>query len=90
MTGCIIERNGSLRLKVSLGRNHQTGKYESYYETFHGNRTEAQKRLRQILTELDKGIFTKPGKTTVADYLNTWLQDYCKPTLSPHLSLIHI
>ncbi|MFC2060135.1 tyrosine-type recombinase/integrase [Chloroflexota bacterium] len=83
MRGCIIERNGSLRLKVSLGKNPQTGKYESYYETFHGNRTEAQKRLRQVLTELDKGIFTKPSKTTVADYLNTWLQDYCKPSLSP-------
>ncbi len=83
MRGCIIERNGSIRLKVSLGKNPQTGKYESYYETFHGGRTEAQKRLRQILTELDKGIFAKPGKTTVADYLNTWLQDYCKPSLSP-------
>jgi len=83
MRGCIIERNGSLRLKVSLGKNPQTGKYESYYETFHGNRTEAQKRLRQILTELDKGIFAKPGKTTVAEYLSTWLQDYCKPSLSP-------
>lgn len=83
MRGCIIERNGSLRLKVSLGKNQQTGKYESYYETFRGNRTEAQKRLRQILTELDKGVFAKPGKATVADYLNTWLQDYCKPSLSP-------
>jgi integrase len=83
MRGCIIERNGSLRLKVSLGKNQQTGKYESYYETFHGNRTEAQKRLRQILTELDRGVFAKPGKATLADYLNTWLQDYCKPSLSP-------
>jgi len=83
MRGCIIERNGSLRLKVSLGKNHQTGKYESYYETFHGNRTDAQKRLRQVLTELDNAIFTKPGKTTIADYLDTWLQHYCKPSLSP-------
>ena len=84
MRGCITERNGSLRFKVSLGKNPRTGKYESYYETFRGNRTDAQKRLRQILTELDKGIFTKPGKTTVADYLNIWLHDYCKPRLSPH------
>lgn len=83
MRGCIMERNGSLRLKVSLGKNQQTGKYEGYCETFRGNHTEAQVRLRQVLTELDKGVFTKPGKTTVADYLNTWLQDYCKPSLSP-------
>lgn len=83
MKGCIIERNGSLRLKVSLGKNPQTGKYESYYETFHGNVTEARKRLRQILTDLDKGAFAKPSKTTMAEYLNTWLQNYCKPSLSP-------
>ena len=83
MRGCIIERNGSLRLKVSLGKNQQTAKYESYYETFHGNRTDARKRLRQLLIDLDNGIFTKPGKTTMADYLNTWLKDYCKPSLSP-------
>jgi integrase len=83
MKGCIIERNGNLRLKVSLGKNPQTGKYESYYETFYGNSTEAHKRLRQILTELDKGIFTKPGKTTLNEYLKLWLADYCKPNQSP-------
>jgi integrase len=83
MRGCIIERNDSLRLKISLGKNPQTGKYESYCETFHGNRTEAQKRLRQILTELDKGIFAKPGKVTVAEYLKVWLKDYAYANLSP-------
>ena len=83
MKGCIIERNGSFRLKAPLGKNPQTGKYEAYYETFHGNITEARKRLRQILTELDKGIFVKPTKETVANYLNDWLRDYAKPNCSP-------
>lgn len=83
MKGCIIERNGSLRLKVSLGKDPQTGKYESYYETFHGNRTEAQKRLRQILTELDKGIFIKPIKVTVSEYLDQWLHYSAYPNLTP-------
>ncbi len=83
MKGCIIERNGSLRLKVSLGKNPQTGKYESYYETFHENITEARKRLRQVLTELDKGILVKPTKETLANYLNNWLKDYAKPNCAP-------
>jgi len=64
-------------------KNPQTGKYESYFETFHGNITEARKRLRQVLTELDKGIFTKPGKITVADYLRQWLRDYAYMNLAP-------
>lgn len=83
MRGCIIERNGSFRLKVSLGKNRQTGKYESYYETFHGNITDARKRLREMLTELDKGIFTKPSKVTVADYLKQWLRDCAYANLAP-------
>ena len=74
MKGCIIERNGSFRLKVSLGKNRQTGKYESYYETFHGNITVARRRLRELLTELDKGVFVKPAKKTLGDYLKLWLR----------------
>jgi integrase len=83
MRGCIIERNGSFRIKAPLGKNPQTGKYEAYYETFHGNITEARKRLREILTELDKGIFVKPGKVTVAGYLKDWLKDYAYTNLAP-------
>jgi len=82
MKGSIIERGNALRLKVSLGRNADTGKYESCYETFHGSRKEASKRLRQILTELDKGTFIKPGKATVAEYLGVWLSDNIKPNLA--------
>ena len=83
MRGSIIERGGALRLKISLGKNEETGKYDSFYETFHGSKPEAAKRLRQMLTERDKGTFIKPGKDTVAEYLKVWLNDYCKPTLSP-------
>jgi integrase len=83
MRGSIIERGGALRLKISLGKNEETGKYDSYYETFHGSKPEAAKRLRQMLTERDKGTFIKPGKDTVAEYLKVWLNDYCKPNLSP-------
>ncbi len=83
MKGSIIERNGSFRIKVPLGKNARTGKYDSYYETFHGNKTQAEIRLRQLLTDLDKGIFVKPGKSTCTDYLKQWLKDYAFTNLSP-------
>jgi integrase len=83
MKGSIIERNGSFRIKVPLGKNAKTGKYESYYETFHGNKTQAEIRLRQLLTDLDKGIFVKPGKSTCTDYLKRWLGEYAHTNLSP-------
>ncbi|MFC1846669.1 tyrosine-type recombinase/integrase, partial [Chloroflexota bacterium] len=37
----------------------------------------------ELLSQLDNGIFIKPGKTTLAEYLNKWLKDYAKATLSP-------
>jgi hypothetical protein len=74
MKGTIIERNGSYRLRVSLGKNPQTGKYENYFETYHGDKPGAQRRLRELLTQLDKGIFIKPEKQSVDDYLQRWLK----------------
>lgn len=43
----------------------------------------AQKWLRQLLTELDRGTFIKPGKATLAEYMESWLKDYCWPNLAP-------
>jgi integrase len=81
--GSIKQRGDSFQIRVSLGKDSATGKYTSHFETFHGNMTEARKRLRELLTELDKGIFVRPGKSTLEEYLKTWLNDYCKPNLSP-------
>ncbi|GAJ12738.1 unnamed protein product, partial [marine sediment metagenome] len=76
-------RGGSYRIKVSLGKDAVTGKYTAYYETFRGNKKDAEKRLRQLLTELDKGIFVRLGKVTLGEYLKGWLLDYVQPNLSP-------
>ena len=72
----------SYRVKVNLGKNTATGKYQVYQETVKGNSKTAAARLREILTELDKGIFVKPGKTTLGEYLNAWLTDYVKSNLA--------
>lgn len=48
-----------------------------------GTKKDAQKRLAELLYQLDTGAYVRPGKTTVADYLVRWLADYAKPNLSP-------
>ena len=84
MRGSIIKRSeNSYRIKVSLGKDSTTGKYLSHFETVRGNKKEAEKRLRELLTQLDKGIYVKPGKTKLGEYLRSWLVDYCRPNLSP-------
>ena len=82
MRGHITKRGDSYRIKVSLGKDAVSGKYQAYYETFRGSKTEADKRLRELLWQLDNGTFVKPGKSSVYEYLIAWLNDYVKPSLS--------
>lgn len=85
MKGSLKERNGSYLITVSLGPDPDNpGKYKRYFETVQTtSKPIAEKRLREVLTELDKGTFTKPSKLTLGEYLDQWVSDYCWTNLSP-------
>lgn len=88
MRGQIVFRQtgngkGSYYVKISLGKDSATGKYRQHWERVIGSRRDAEKRLTELQSQLDSGTFMRPGKTTLAEYLNRWLADYAKPNLSP-------
>jgi len=84
MRGHIKQRaKGSYSIKISLGKDPATGKYKSQWFTVKGSKKDAEKRLSELLHQLDTGNYMRPGKTTVAEYLQRWLADYAKPNLSP-------
>ena len=84
MRGHIRKRGkDSYSIAVSLGRDPVTGKYKYLWVSVKGTKREAEKRLSELLHRLDTGTFVKPSKTTVADYLRRWLQEYVRPNLSP-------
>jgi len=84
MRGHITKRaKNSYSLAISLGKDATTGKYKYQWISVKGTKKEAEKRLSEILHQLDIGTFLKPGKTTLAEYLEKWLSDYAKPNLSP-------
>ncbi len=83
MRGYIVKRgNDSYRIAVSLGKGPD-GKYKQHFETVRGNKKAADKRLSEILSSLDNGVFVKPGKQTLGDYLRAWLKDYCQANITP-------
>ena len=83
MRGYITKRSkNSYSIKISLGKD-DTGKYKSQWVTVKGTKRDAEKRLAELLCELDNGTFIKSAKITVAKYLERWLLDYCKSNLSP-------
>ncbi len=58
------------------------GKYQRHFETIHGRKSDAQKRLNELLVSLEKGIYTPPGGLTVGEHLHNWLEGYVKTNCS--------
>jgi integrase len=86
MRGHIRQRGknkDSYTIVISIGKDPATGKRLQQWVTVKGNKRDAERRLSELLHELDTGTFTKPGKVTVRDFLERWLTDYASPNLSP-------
>lgn len=82
--GCIIKRGqNSYRVGVTPPNDPASGKRKREWVSVKGTKKDAEKRLAELVHQLDTGTFVTPGKTTLAEYLDKWLQDYAKPNLSP-------
>ncbi len=80
--GNLRERSkGSWTITVSLGREPLTNKQKQRYETFRGDRRAAEKRLTEILGEVDKGIVITPSKETLGDFLERWSENVARPSV---------
>lgn len=84
MRGHIRKRGkDSWTIVLSMGRDPSTGKYSQQWVSVKGTKKDAEKRLSEILHQVDEGGFIRPGKTTLGEYLERWLTEYAKPNLSP-------
>lgn len=84
MRGHIVKRGkNSYSLAISMGKDPVTGKYKQQWVSVKGSKKDAEKRLSEILYQLDTGSFMKPGKTTLTEYLRKWLKDYAWQNLAP-------
>ncbi len=84
MRGHITKRGkNSYTIVLNLGIDPQTGKRKQQWVSVKGGKKDAEKRLSELLHQLDTGTFMKPTKTTLAEYLERWLKDYAWPNLAP-------
>ena len=72
---------GSWQIQVYTGKRTD-GEYHRHFETVHGRKDDAQKRLNELLSSLDKGIYMPPGRLTVTEHLHNWLEGYVKTNCS--------
>jgi len=88
MKGSILGRKvngrevGPWRITVSLGRA-EDGAYRRHRETVQGSKTDAQRRLREVLAQVEQGMYVPPSKLTVGQYLERWAETYATLHTSP-------
>ncbi len=84
MKGNIRKRgeNQGWQLTIYTGGKKPDGSPIRQYETVRGPRGDAEKRLREILTSMDKGVYAPPTKYSVEVILSQWLEGYCKTNCS--------
>lgn len=81
--GSIRQRpDGTWEARVSAGYDPGTGKL--IRKSIYGK---TQKEVRQKLTTmqqaLDRGTYQEPSKTTVAEWLDTWMETFCAAKVKP-------
>jgi len=73
---------GAWELKYDVGTDPATGRRVTKYRTVRGAKRDAQRELRNILTAIEDGTLTDPGKLTVGGWLQQWL-DEAQHTVAP-------
>jgi len=70
MRGHIFKRyKGSYTIVLNLGHDPATGKRKQQWISVKGTKRDAEKRLAELLHQLDNGTFMKPDKKTLGEYI---------------------
>ena len=84
MQGHITKRSkDSWSVVIELGRDPLTGKRRQMWATVRGTKREAERELVKRLAERDQGMSVPSAKTTVGEYLTSWLATYAEGAVAP-------
>ena len=64
----------SWQISVSAGFDPVTGKRRQIWRTVRGTKKNAEQELTRLLREVDKGTSADPGRITLGEYLERWLE----------------
>lgn len=82
MKGHIRERSPGRWAIILDQHDEATGKRKRKWHSFRGTKRQAQIECTRLLDETRRGVYVEPAKTTVAEFLERWL-DYIKSQVSP-------
>jgi len=71
MRGSIDKRSDkTYRIRIHLG--YDGGQRITHTETVHGTKKEAEAKMRDLISEYDRGSITKPSSKSLNDFLSDW------------------
>ena len=76
-------RQDSWNVQVYLGKDQATGRKRYRSETVKGTFNDAQRRLTEMLSEVDRGVLLERPRMTVGEYLRSWLEDQAAARVRP-------
>lgn len=80
MQGHIRKRGDNWQVAVYVGKEGKKRKYK--YKTFKREK-DAQKFRTELLHQIHNNNYFDPGNITFGQYLDRWMEDYCKQKLAP-------
>ena len=82
MKGEIKQRSpGSWQIRVNLGRG-SNGKRIRRSETVRGRKSDAERRLREILSDFDRGVSPPERRYRLGEWMESWIEDVVIPNRS--------
>ena len=82
MKGHIRERSPGHWAIILDTTDPATGKRRRKWHSFKGTKRQAQIECARLISERQHGTYLEPTKTTVAQFLESWL-DHIKPQVAP-------
>jgi integrase len=82
MKGHIRERSPGHWAVILDVRDPETGKRKRRWHSFKGTKRQAQIECARLISEIQRGTYLEPNKTTLAQFLDQWLDDI-KPRVTP-------
>ena len=83
MNGYIRKRGkNSWQIIFDLPGRELDGRRKQARRTVHGTKREAESKLRELITGVEKGEYVAPNKESVGSYLAKWLAGYATTNTS--------
>jgi integrase len=83
-SGSIRQRKPKVwQITIELPKDPITGKRIRRYRTVEGTKKEAERAMHEFVTELERGIYVANDNISITEWVQTWLDVYIVPNVSP-------